>query len=85
MRKKVLPVIVSTREALETALPEGPHVIYVDRTLYSRDSAWVRAKAQIYGYTPGAEGVRGTFFLRTGGDDPFDPERHEIHDPQGIL
>lgn len=86
VKKRVLPVIVYTWEALEGAAEEGPPVIYADHSLYVRAPAAIREMLGGYGYVLSSRpGKQGVFFLLNRGEGCFRDELHEIHDPLNIL
>lgn len=81
MDAKNIPVIVTTRAALETALDLKLRIIYIDETLYMRELDEILASN---GYVKsGQAGRRGVFFLSHTGD--IDPDTAKIYDPYNIL
>lgn len=86
VKKRILPVIVCTWEALEGAAEDGPPVIYADNALYTQDPAGVRELLGEQGYVLSSKpGKQGVFFLLNRGEGCFRDELHEIHDPLNIL
>ena len=86
MKKKILPLIVSTMEALEGIAGQDVPVIYVENPLYTAQPFKIRQLLGERGYRLRDDpGIRGVFFLRTGGEHAFRKDLHEIHDPLHIL
>lgn len=84
--EQVLPIIVSTWEALEAAAPQNCPVIYVEEELYRARSARIGTLMADHHYALSIQrGKKGVFFLLTAGENRFDHSRHRIHDPQAIL
>lgn len=86
MRSEKYPIIISTRKALDTVLDSRWSVIYVDEKLYTKILGQIDGIMVKAGYVAAEKtGKHGVFYLRSGGDDAFDPNIHEIYDPMGIL
>lgn len=86
MKKRILPVQVSTWEALSDAAAEGWTVVHVDFALYRGDPGRIRELMARNGYILSARpGKRGVFFLLQTGERRFQHDCHEIHDPANIL
>ena len=86
MKKKILPMIVSTMEALECIAGQDVPVIYVENPLYTSQPFKIRHLLGQQGYLLSSNpGRRGVFFLRTSGEHAFRHEFHEISDPMHIL
>lgn len=79
MKKRLLTVAVSTREALEEALRENDPVLYVTAELYLGMHGSIRALMEAHGYAQGLVGCRGVFFIS--GREKYDPEDHALYDP----
>lgn len=86
MKKKILPVIVTTVEALRAVADRDVPVIYVENVLYSGQAGAIRSLLADRGYVLSAtRGRRGVFFLQSSGEHAFRHELHEISDPMNIL
>lgn len=84
--ERILPIMVSTWEALEAAAPEQWPVVYVDEGLYRTRGQDIRSLMGAHHYALfWKRGRHGVFFLLTQGKNRFDHSRHQIHDPAGIL
>lgn len=84
--QQIIPIIVTTMEALEAASAEGWPVIYVDEGLYRVQASRIRERMARHHYALfWKRGRKGVFFLLTQGERRFDHDRHVIHDPAGIL
>lgn len=84
--EQILPIIVSTWEALEAVAPQGCPVIYVEEGLYRVQSARIGALMAANHYALFIRrGRKGVFFLLTRGENRFVHSRHQIRDPAGIL
>lgn len=85
MKSKKLPIIITTREALDKALPLELSVIYIDEELYSLVRE-IDDRLNKQGYIAAEKkGKHGVFFFKSNGCNVFDPAVHEIYDPLGIL
>lgn len=86
MKKEIMPIMVSTMDALRLAAGEGWPVIHVHRSLYDQAPAQIRRLLAEQGYILSARpGKQGVFFLLYMGEDRFRHQLHEIRDPQDIL
>lgn len=85
MKSKQSPLIITTQEALVQSLDGQWSVLYIDEPLCSEMRDRLFDLMDSHGYTAGTPGKHSMFFLRSIGENAFDPERHEIHDPFGIL
>lgn len=85
MKKTVPAVMVTTREALFRALDDGCTALHIELYLFSRLRAPEVDRITGRGYAFAGVGNSGVIFVRTEGPGAFDPERHEIADPRGIL
>lgn len=84
--EQILPIIVSTWEALEAVVPQNCPVIYVEEGLYREQGVRIRGLMAEYHYALFfRRGQRGVFFLLTQGENRFDHSCHQIRDPFGIL
>lgn len=84
--QKILPIIVTTWEAMVGAASEQCPVIYVDEGFYRSRTAEIRAEMARHSYVLSwKKGKQGVFFLLTTGENRFDHARQEIYDPLGIL
>lgn len=84
--EQVLPIIVSTWEALEGVASQNCPVIYVEEGLYRAQSARIGALMADHHYVLSIRrGKKGVFFLLTAGENRFDHSRHQIRDPSAIL
>lgn len=84
---KLLPIIISTEEALENILAnDRATVLYIENRLYRKAPALFTQILREHGYAPaGQVKKQGVLFLKTTGPYRFDPGLHEIHDPYDIL
>lgn len=86
VKKQILPIQVSTWEALTAAAAEGCTVVHVDQQLYMQEPGKIRERMGSHGYILSAKpGKRGVFFLLHTGPRRFQHDCHEIHDPANIL
>lgn len=86
VKKQILPVQVSTWDALSSAAAAGWTVVHVDHALYRDDPGKIRDIMGSNGYVLSAKpGKRGVFFLLQTGSRRFQHDCHEIRDPDHIL
>lgn len=86
MKKKILPMIVTTMEALTFTAAQDVPVIYVEDILYDAHPGLIRQLLGDRGYVLSvSRGKKGVFFLSCAGPHPFRHEEHEISDPMHIL
>lgn len=86
VKKQILPVQVSTWDALTAVAAEGWTVVHVDLALYRSDPGPIRNVMGRNGYVLSAKpGKSGVFFLLQTGPRRFQHDCHEIHDPANIL
>lgn len=86
MKKKILPMIVTTMEALRAIADQDVPVIYVEDSLYGTLPGQIRQFLEDRGYVLSVNrGRKGVFFLNRAGKHPFLPELQEISDPKHIL
>ena len=86
MRKKYIPVIVATQDALRQTLAEGLPILYVDNILYLQDKDAVHKIMADMGYKSlSKRGKQGIFYVKTNGDGCFQEGIHDIYDPLDIL
>lgn len=86
LKEKVLPIMVSSPDAMQHAAEEQWTVIYVDRAFYNRRPDQVHRIMAAHNYVLSIQaGAKGVFFLLQAGPRKFCHHIHEIHDPCGIL
>lgn len=84
--QRILPIMVSTWEAMTGAASAQCPVIYVDEGFYRTRAAEIRAEMARHSYVLSwKKGKQGVFFLLTAGENRFDHSRQEIYDPFDIL
>lgn len=86
LKTNKVPIIITTQEALYTALDESPSVIYIDMELYTPLRNEIKPLLAQHGYARAPQGgMNGVFYLKCSGTNRFDLELHEIYDPFNIL
>jgi len=86
MKLQRMPIIVTTKEALDASVTDRTGVIYVGNELYLPEKESIDYKMALQGYQKAKKQVnKGIFFVRSGGEKGFDEDLHEIYDPFGIL
>ncbi len=85
MKEKKLPVIATTMEGLGVCLANSVRVIYIDATLYSKFHSRIHKLLCESKFIFSHKGKRGLFYVKAEGENAFDPCKHEIYDPMGIL
>lgn len=85
MKVKKLPVIATTMEGLEACLANSVPVIYIDTSLYRKSCPQIDEMLCRGKYVFRNKGERGLFYVKAEGQSAFDPCKHEIYDPMGIL
>jgi len=86
MKKKILPMIVTTMEALVITAGQDVPVIYVEDLLYDAHPGQIRQLLGDRGYVLSVNrGRNGVFFLNCAGPKAFRHEEQEISDPMHIL
>ena len=86
MKKKILPMIVTTMEALSITADQDVPVIYVEDSLYHIHPGQIRQFLGDRGYVLSINrGRKGVFFLKYSGANPFLQDTQEISDPLHIL
>lgn len=85
MKEKILPLMVTTKEALDEVIKEKYYVLYISDTLCYQLQPQVFDNLYAMGYVLIEQGKNGFFFSQTTGKYIFDPNLHEIHDPYHIL
>lgn len=82
MKRKVIPAIITTREALHNALVGEPWVLYIDEVLWQQEEKQLLRQLRECGYMLAEkQGKHGVFFVK----NTFHPETCGIYDPWGIL
>lgn len=86
MESKIMPVIVTTLEALYGSIDDGAGNIYIDGILFSQVRKEAEEILKNGGYTSAVQpGKHGVFFIRCQESNGLEPDIHEIYDPLGIL
>ena len=85
MKEKILPLMVTTKQALDEVINEKYYVLHIADTLYCQLQPQVFDNLYAMGYILIDQGKHGLFFAQTTGKYIFDPNLHEIHDPYHIL
>jgi len=81
MKKRKLPIIVTTEQALQSCLKASACVIYIDGTLYEKCTERIRRTMMLHGYTiADIPAQRGVFYTRNASCDKW-----EIYDPYQLF
>ena len=75
MKKAVLTVEISTKEALEGVLTEPASVLYISAKLYLQMHSTILSFMLDHGFAEQQLCRRGVIFVRTQGPQKFDPDR----------
>lgn len=81
MKKEVIPVIVSTVEALENALAEQCPVICVEKTLYNERQQKLLQRLKAHGYAAGSKIARTVVLFQK----VSDKEKFVLRDTWKVL
>lgn len=81
MKKKVVPVIVSTLEALENALAEQCPVLCVEKSLYNRRRQELLRRLREQGYVAGSKEMKTVMVFQK----VSDKEKFELRDTWKVL
>ena len=85
MEEKVVPVIITTMEALDNALSGDFPLLYLDAFLYDANRRACDGKLERYACRFVQRGRAGTFFQRKQSEAEADIFPEQIYDPLCIL